>query len=78
MRVFIKYQSDKDGQTVTEEVATPFIPEARADDKVLAEGRPRQVSKREFFLLGEGHAGSWDNTYPVTDGEQFVVVHLIG
>jgi hypothetical protein len=76
MRVFIKYTSDKTGKSVTEELDLDIIPQPRVGDMVFAEGRPRQVSKREFHLLGAEASGPW---WPgVDDDDTIVVVRLIG
>ncbi len=76
MRTFIKYTSDKTGKTITEELDLEQLPQPRVGDMVFAEGRPRQVSKREFHLLGSDASGPW---WPGVEGEDpIVVVRLIG
>jgi hypothetical protein len=82
MKVIIKYTSDATGKQVTKVVGDqPFLPIARVGDSVVAEGRPRSVSKRRFFYFGEAENGVWDNTYGQyldSPDEAFVVVFLIG
>ena len=76
MRAFIKYTGDKTGKTITEELDLEHLPQPRVGDMVFAEGRPRQVNKREFHLLGPDASGPW---WPGAEGEEMVVViRLIG
>ena len=81
MRTLIKFTSDTTGRTVIKDAGDiDSIPQGRASDMVLAEGRPRQVNKREFHVLADRDSGVWDDQYSryVSPGEQFCVVSLIG
>lgn len=77
MRTFIKYESDKTGKTVTKEIFLEHLPQPRVGDTVCAEGRPRQVHRRKFHLLGKEDSGPW---WPqgVDDDEPLVELTLIG
>lgn len=77
MKTLIKYKSDKTGKSVIKEMFLENIPQPRVGDMVLAEGRPRQVSRRRFHLFGEEGSGNWW-TGPDDDDEPFVEIHLIG
>lgn len=77
MKVVIKYKSDRTGKMVTEEVFIEHLPQPRIGDTVFAEGRPRQVSRRNFHLLGQEESGPWW-TGVEGDDEPFVEIKLIG
>ena len=77
MKTLIKYKSDKTGKTKTEEVFLENLPQPRVGDMVFAEGRPRQVNRRRFHILGEDASGNWF-TGEEGDNEPFVEIHLVG
>jgi len=81
MKTLIKYTSDINGKRITKLAGDlDVLPSPRVGDSVPAEGRPRQVSHRRFFLLGTRDSGVWDDSYSgfVEQDEDFVVIFLVG